>query len=289
MTSIYELADASAQKILSQTKYKPTVGIICGSGLGGISSCIEDADVIPYENIPHFKQSTVHGHAGKLVIGKLGSTTVAAMSGRLHTYEGYDMQDTVFPVRVMHLMGIDTLFVTNAAGGINKEYRVGDLMMLNDHINFPGFAGLHPLKGPNDERFGPRFLALSDAYDHSLRQKMYEKAKQLNITRSIHEGTYAYLSGPTYESRAEVRLLQTVGADAVGMSTVPEIIVARHCGMRVLAISLITNEGVGERPPSAKETMTADLSIGKAHHQEVLDAAAEAAKDVENLVIGLLS
>lgn len=285
----YELAQEAAQAVLGLTSHKPVVGIICGSGLGGISNCIKEADVIAYRDIPNFKQSTVQGHEGKLVIGRLGNTIVAAMSGRLHTYEGYDMQDTVFPVRVMHHMGIHTLIVTNAAGGLNPEYAVGDLMILNDHINFPGMAGLHPLKGPNDERYGPRFLALSDAYDQELRARAYATAKRLNISRSIHEGTYVYVSGPTYESRAEVRFLKTAGGDAVGMSTVPEIIVARHCGIKVLAMSLITNKCVDERPPSARDNAEAALSVGKAEHQEVIDAANSAAKDVESLVIEMLS
>ncbi|ANB12710.1 purine-nucleoside phosphorylase [Sugiyamaella lignohabitans] len=233
----------------------------------------------------------VAGHAGRLVAGLLGpeKTPVICMAGRLHTYEGYDIKDTVFPIRVFVALKIQCLIVTNAAGGLNPDYKVGDLMLLTDHVNLPGLAGLHPLKGPNDDRFGPRFPALSDAYDHDLRAAFFKSADNLGIKRTIHEGTYAFVSGPTYETRAEVRFLLAVGADAVGMSTVPEIIVARHSGLRVLALSLITNAAVSEKIPSAREPLNASLSEGKATHQEVVDAGNEAAKDVQAIVGRLVS
>lgn len=267
----------------------PVVAIICGTGLGGISEVLDANSKVevPYEKIPGFKQSTVQGHAGKLILGVIGSNKVPVicMVGRLHSYEGYDIKDTVFPVRVFTVLGVVNLIATNAAGGLNKNYKVGDVMILDDHLNIPGFGGLHPLKGPNDERFGTRFVPLSDAYDLELRAKVFNAQKELAISRSLHEGTYAFVSGPTFESRAECRYLQTIGADAVGMSTVPEVIVARHGGLRVLALSLITNEAVTAKPPSGKDIGTAKpMNDGIASHAEVLEAGALASLDVERIV-----
>lgn len=265
----------------------PRVLIICGSGLGGIADTLhpEPSLVVPYGEIPGFQQSTVPGHAGKLIFGLIGENKVpvVCMVGRLHFYEGYTFQETTLPVRVSKKLGVETVVVTNAAGGVNPEYKPGDLMIINDHINFPGFGGHHPLRGPNLAGYGPRFQPLSDAYSHKLRHLFFKKAKELGVTRSIYEGTYLFAAGPTFESRAEVRMVRLLGGDAVGMSTVPEVIVARHSGMDVLALSLITNAGVAERPPSAFEENPRPLDDGMASHDEVLESANEASKDVQRI------
>lgn len=268
---------------------QPRVMIICGSGLGGIADVLqaEPKLEIPYSKIPGFKISTVPGHAGKLVFGLIGKKKVPVMCmvGRLHFYEGYSFQETTFPVRVAQLLGISSVVVTNAAGGINPKFKPGDLMVIEDHINFPGLAGYHPLRGPNLSEFGPRFQPLSDAYDYELRKLFLTTARdKLGITRNIYEGTYFFAAGPTFESRAEMRMIKTMGGDAVGMSTVPEVIVARHSGLRVLALSLITNAGVGDKPPSAFDENPPALDEGMASHAEVLEAADEASKDVQRII-----
>lgn len=266
----------------------PRVLIICGSGLGGIASVLhkEPRLELPYGSIPGFKTSTVPGHEGKLIFGLIGENKVpvVCMVGRLHFYEGYNFQQTTFPVRVSHMLGVKTVVVTNAAGGIREGFKPGQLMIINDHINFPGLAGYHPLRGPNLEEFGPRFQPLSDAYSHDLRKLFFQKAQELGVTRKIYEGTYFFAAGPTFESRAEVRMIRAMGGDTVGMSTVPEVIVARHCGMDVLALSLITNEGVGEAPPSAFEKEPKALDEGMASHAEVLESANEASHDVQRII-----
>ncbi|EMG50388.1 PNP1 Purine nucleoside phosphorylase [Candida maltosa Xu316] len=268
---------------------EPRVMIICGSGLGGIADILHDEPKleISYSQIPGFKTSTVPGHAGKLVFGLIGENKVPVMCmvGRLHFYEGYSFQETTFPVRIAKVLGISSVIVTNAAGGVNSEFKPGDLMVIEDHINFPGLAGYHPLRGPNLSEFGPRFQPLSDAYDYDLRKLFITTARdKLGITRKIYEGTYFFAAGPTFESRAEVRMIRLLGGDAVGMSTVPEVIVARHSGLKVLALSLITNAGVGEKPPSAFDENPVALDEGMASHDEVLEAADEASKDVEKIV-----
>lgn len=262
----------------------PRVMIICGSGLGGIVNILKDQIELKFEDIPGFQASTVAGHAGKLVFGTIGSNKVPVMCmvGRLHFYEGYSFQDTTFPVRLAKEIGIETIVVTNAAGGINSNFKVGDLMLINDHINFAGFAGFNPLRGGNVGP-GPRFLPMSDAYDFNLRRLFFNSKKELGIERTVHEGVYFFAAGPTYESRAEVRMIRTLGGDAVGMSTVPEVVVARHCGLKILALSLITNVGVGDEPPSALLDTNIKLDDGMANHQEVLDAANEASKDVQKI------
>ncbi|CAH6722251.1 purine nucleoside phosphorylase [[Candida] jaroonii] len=264
--------------------FKPRIMIICGSGLGGIVNILSNQKVVKYGDIG-LKDSTVPGHDGKLVFGEIGANKVPVMCmvGRLHFYEGYSLQDTTLPIRLGKVIGIETVIVTNAAGGVNKDYRVGDLMLINDHINFVGFAGFNPLRGPNLGQFGPRFLGLSDAYDFDLRRLFFQTKQKLNIQRKVHEGVYFFTAGPTFESRAEVRMIKTLGGDAVGMSTVPEVIVARHCGIKVLALSLITNEGVGSEPPSALTDQDVKLDEGMANHAEVLEAANEASKDVQRI------
>ncbi|OBA24508.1 inosine guanosine and [Metschnikowia bicuspidata var. bicuspidata NRRL YB-4993] len=265
----------------------PRVLIICGSGLGGIADILhnEPKVEIKYDEIPGFQTSTVAGHAGKLILGLIGENKVPVicMVGRLHFYEGYNFQQTTFPIRLCKKLGVKTVVVTNAAGGINENYKPGDLMIINDHINLPGLAGFHALRGPNLEEFGPRFQPMSDAYSHSLRKLFFETAKSLKVTRRIYEGTYFFAAGPTFESRAEVRMIRTLGGDAVGMSTVPEVVVARHCDMEVLSLSLITNAGVGEKPPSVYDEKPKALSDGMASHSEVLESASEASKDVQRI------
>ncbi|KAI3405586.1 PNP1 [Candida oxycetoniae] len=276
-------------KIKGTPSQDSRVMIICGSGLGGIASTLDANTIIeiPYSDIPGFKISTVQGHAGKLVFGLMGTNKVPVMCmvGRLHFYEGYSFQETTFPVRVACKLGISIVIVTNAAGGINPSYNAGELMLIEDHVNLPGLAGWHPLRGPNLDNFGPRFLPLSDAYDHSLRSLFVETAqRELGLTRKINEGTYFFAAGPTFESRAEVRAIRALGGDAVGMSTVPEVIVARHCGMKVLALSLITNDAVGEKPPSAFSKNPKALEDGIASHAEVLKTADEASEDVKKII-----
>jgi len=219
---------------------QPTVGLILGSGLGAYADDLEDQIIIPYGEIPGFFVSTVVGHKGQLLAGRRGGLTVLAMQGRSHYYEGHTQAEITLPVRVMKLLGIDTLIITNAAGGVNEAFAEGALMVINDHINF---SGQNPLIGPNLNDFGPRFPAMTKVYDKNLRNRVLEKAKAEGIT--LNEGVYMMFSGPCYETAAEVRFARIAGADAVGMSTVPEVIVAAHADMRVLGISCITNMGAG--------------------------------------------
>ena len=212
------------------------VGIVLGSGLGALADEVQDAVRIPYVDIPHFPPSTVVGHAGTLVLGRLEGKQVAVFQGRVHYYEGYPMQDVTFLTRLMWVLGARTMLVTNAVGGISEKLNHGDLVCINDHINF---MGVNPLVGPNDERFGPRFPPMDDAYDLELRQMAHRLAKELDVP--FKDGVYLALSGPSYETKAEIAFFHRIGADTVGMSTAPEVIVARHCGMRVLGISCVTN------------------------------------------------
>ncbi|RPB17316.1 inosine guanosine and [Morchella conica CCBAS932] len=279
---------------------KPCIGIICGSGLGGLAETLHSSPQfeISYTKIPNFPHSTVVGHAGKFVFGLLGEkkTPVVMMVGRVHFFEGHSIEKVTFPTRVMKLLGISTIIVTNAAGGLNPAYSVGDMMIINDHINLPGLSGAHPLRGPNNDSWGPRFPALSDAYDLELRKVVHQSYKKLpgtTETRKLHEGVYVFVSGPSYETRAECRMLKMMGADCVGMSTVPEIIVARHCGLRVLAMSLVTNKSVLEEGPRGDAVLVEGkdvgelkgvMEMGKANHEEVLETGKEAAKDMQALI-----
>lgn len=231
---------------------QPKIGLILGSGLGVLAEEIENPVRIPYGEIPDFPVSTVEGHAGQLVFGSLNGVTVAAMQGRFHFYEGYSMDKVTFPVRVMKELGIDTLIVTNAAGGVNENYSPGDLMLISDHINN---MGTNPLIGPNDGELGPRFPDLSESYSRELRRTAREIAESEKI--DVQEGVYVGNTGPVYETPAEIRMLRTMGGDAVGMSTVPEVIVARHSGMKVLGISCISNMAAGilDQPLSHDEVI----------------------------------
>jgi purine-nucleoside phosphorylase len=251
-------AESAAMVVRMQLSQKPQLGapgiaVVLGSGLGAFAEELQDSVVIPYADIPNFPRPTAIGHAGRLVIGRIGDLTVAVMQGRVHQYEGYSSREAAFPVRVLARLGVKSMVITNAAGGINSTYAKGALVVLSDHINLQGD---NPLNGPNDERFGPRFPGMSEAYPRSLRRMALDAARELGI--DMKEGVYAALTGPSYETPAEIRFLRTIGADLVGMSTVPEVIVARHMGMDVLAISCVTN-------------MAAGLSEGEINHQEVLE------------------
>ena len=236
----YEQVLESAAYIRSVTAQQPTLGIILGSGLGALVDVMEDKTVIPYGDIPHFPQSTVPGHAGNLVVGRIGSTTVAAMQGRFHYYEGFTMDQVTYPLYVMKMLGITGLIVTNACGGVNRSFTPGDLMLITDYISF---MAPNPLIGHNDERFGPRFPDMTEAYSRRLMAKADETAASLGF--SLQRGVYALFSGPCFETAAEIRAFAALGADAVGMSTVPETIVANYLGMEVLGISCITNMATG--------------------------------------------
>ncbi len=242
---LYDQILEAMTAIQARTSLKPAVALILGSGLGSLAEEIRDATGIPYEEIPHFAHSTVAGHAGRLLIGTLEDVPVVVMQGRFHFYEGYSPQVITFPVRVMHMFGAQTLIVSNAAGGVNPTYHPGDFMLIRDHINIPGMAGVNPLIGPNEERLGRRFPALAQAYDprlRSLARSVADKWPEM----TLHEGIYTMVAGPSFETGAELRALRALGTDAVGMSTVPEVVVARHMGMRVLGLSLITNTATGE-------------------------------------------
>ena len=244
-STLYDRAQRAAQLVRSRIKQSPAVAIVLGSGLGAFADELGESSPIAYNEIPGFAQATVEGHAGRLVIGKAGDVTIAAMQGRFHFYEGYSLEQVTFPIRVLKLLGVETLILTNAAGSLNTEFVPGSLMIITDHINL---LGGNPLIGPNDERFGPRFPDLSVTYDPNLQNMVVEEAKSIGL--EMRRGVYAALSGPSYETPAEIHMVRTLGADAVGMSTVPEAIVARHMDMRVIGISCITNlaAGVSDRP-----------------------------------------
>lgn len=244
----------TAQWIKEHTRLRPETAIVLGTGLGRLAAEIEVADSFPYAEIPHFPVSTVEGHSGRLLFGRLGGKEVMALEGRFHYYEGYDMKQVTFPVRVMHQLGVKNFFVSNASGGVNPDFAVGDLMLIRDHINF---LPEHPLHGPNFP-VGPRFLDMHEAYDRQLLEAARRIAAEKGI--KVVEGVYLATQGPTYETPAEYRMYRIFGADAVGMSTVPEVIVARHCGMRVFGVSIITDLGV-------------EGKIVEVSHEEVQEAA----------------
>ncbi|XP_068142636.1 purine nucleoside phosphorylase isoform X5 [Drosophila tropicalis] len=275
----YEVIQEIADFIVKGSSMRPKIGIICGSGLGSLADMIQDAKVFEYEKIPNFPVSTVEGHAGKLVVGNLEGAVVMAMQGRFHFYEGYPLAKCSMPVRVMKLCGVEYLFATNAAGGINAKYSVGDIMLMHDHVNMLGFAGNSPLQGPNDPRFGPRFPALVNSYNKELINKALEIGKQMGIEANMHVGVYSCLGGPTYETIAELRALRTMGVDAVGMSTVHEVITARHCDMKVFAFSLITNKC---------STEYSDKKDDEASHDEVMAVAKNRQKACCELVSRLI-
>ncbi|HEY2459633.1 MAG TPA: purine-nucleoside phosphorylase [Candidatus Acidoferrum sp.] len=238
--SEFARAERAANFILAKTKLRPRIALVLGSGLGGFADEFASAVKIPYAKIPNFPQSTAIGHAGQLVIGKVGQIAVAGMQGRVHLYEGYSAKDVAFPIRVFALMGVKAVILTNAAGGINPKYSQGCLVALRDHVNS---QAVNPLSGPNDERFGPRFPDMTNAYDPDFRRFFADEGKKLKL--NCHEGVYVAVPGPSYETPAEINSFRIAGADLVGMSTVPEVIAARHSGMRVLGISCVTNMAAG--------------------------------------------
>lgn len=253
--------DAAAEAVRARTGLRPRVGMILGSGLGGLADAVEGPTRIAFADIPGWPVSTVEGHAGLLILGKLEGQPVAVMQGRVHHYEGYSMPRIGFPVRVLQRLGIEILMVTNAAGAVNPDFSPGDLMLITDHINFIGMAGASPLRGPNLEAFGPRFPDMSQAYDRQLTAAAADVAEGLGIV--VHRGVYICLAGPAFETPADLRFMRTIGVDAVGMSTVPEVTVARHGGTRVLGISGISNKANldGNTITQHEEVLAAGLVI----------------------------
>lgn len=274
----YEHIESIANFLLSKTEHRPAIGIICGSGLGSLADLLENSKQFQYKDIPDFPVSTVPGHSGKLVFGKLEGKTVMCMQGRFHAYEGYPLWKCAMPVRLMKLLGVKTLIVTNAAGGVNPNFKAGDIMIIKDQINFPGLGGDSPLKGRNDERWGPRFPPMSNAYDFKLRELAKKIAnEQLGLWPHLREGVYCMVGGPNFESVAEINMLRVCGADACGMSTAHEVIVARHCGMRVFGMSLISNVCISDYDTEQV-----------ANHEEVLATGEARKKDLEKLVKALI-
>ena len=266
--------EEAAAAIRAKTRHTPRIGIILGSGLGPLADAVQDADILlPSENIPYWPRSTVEGHIGRLVIGKLEGQMVLVQQGRAHYYEGHSMQRVTLPVRVMQRLGLETLIVTNAAGAINPAFRPGDVMLITDHINLMGMAGVLPLRGPNDDSLGVRFPDMSRAYDRELRALALEAAEEAGLR--LHQGVYICLGGPSFETPADLRFLRLIGADAVGMSTVPEVTVARHGGLRVLGLSGISNAANLDG-----DTLTT--------HEEVLAAGREIVPKLTGIVRGVL-
>ena len=268
--SIYQKIKEAVETIQARTSIKPEIGLILGSGLGAVADQVTESFSLPYGNIPHFYQTTIEGHPGQIILGKIQGVPVAILQGRFHYYEGHLMEDVVFPTRTICALGIHTLLLTNAAGGINTRFRAGDLMLIEDHLNL---MGDNPLKGPHLDQLGPRFPDLSEAYSRDCLKIFLKTSQELKIP--VHSGVYAGLVGPTYETPAEVRMLRTLGADAVGMSTVPESIAANHLGVRVAGISCITN-------------LAAGLSPHKLSHQEVMEMSKVGADKLKQLIAAVI-
>ena len=272
MESLVRAAAAISARLSGRPR--PVVAVVLGSGLGALADAVSAPIVVPFAAVSGLTAATVAGHAGRLLFGTLAGVPCAVLQGRLHFYEGHDMATVTFAVRLLHALGIETLILTNAAGGLNPDYRAGDLMLIRDHLFLPGLAGFHPLRGPNDASLGPRFPAMVDAYDARLRALAHTVASARSLT--LREGVYAMVAGPSYETSAELRFLRLAGADAVGMSTCPETVVARHAGMRVLGISLVANMALADRP----EILT---------HEQVVVAARESATALSGLIEGVLA
>ncbi len=265
----------AADYLRQRTSHRPEIGLVLGSGLGGLADAVEDADVFPTADIPNWPVSTAPGHSGRVLLGRLMNKSVVVLQGRIHFYEGYSMDAITLPVRVMMALGIKTYIVTNAAGGLNPAYQPGDLMVIKNHINIPGMAGFNPLRGRNNDEVGPRFPDMTEPYDPHLRRLAHETAQGLDF--ELREGVYAFVAGPSYETPAELRMLQLIGGDAVGMSTVPEVVVARHAGVRVLGISTITNLALPDPPEGTVLT-----------HEEVLEAGGQVVPRLTSLLHGVL-
>lgn len=275
MQSFISLAqiDEVTNMVRSRISIQPVVGLILGSGLNGLADSIQNPVHIPYSDLPNFPTSTVHGHVGRFVIGELEGKAVIVMQGRIHYYEGYTMGQVTLPVRVMHRLGVQSMFVTNAAGGVNADFAPGDVMLITDQLNLMGMSGLNPLMGPNIDEIGPRFPDMSQPYDREYFDLARGVAKKNNLT--LREGIYAGLSGPSFESPADLRFLRLAGVDAVGMSTVPEVIIARHGGMRVLGLS-----GISNKANLDGSTITT--------HEEVIEAGKVITPKIEAIVRGVL-
>jgi len=269
-----EQIDQAADAVRRRTSYQPRVGIILGSGLNDLAESVQKADIIPYGDLPNWPISTVQGHAGRLVIGELEGQTVLIMQGRIHFYEGYGMSQITLPVRVMQRLGIEIMIVTNAAGGVNPAFTPGDVMLITDNLNLMGMTGMNPLMGPNIDELGPRFPDMSQAYDRKLMDIARKAASQASV--ALREGVYCGLSGPSFEGPADLRFLRMIGADAVGMSTVPEVIVARHGGLRVLGFS-----GISNKANLDGSTVTT--------HEEVIEAGKVIAPKVEKIIRSVLN
>ena len=268
-----EQIDEVVAAICNRTKYQPKIALILGSGLGGLADSIQNPDFIPFHDLPHWPRSTVPGHTGRLVIGEIENQTILVMQGRIHFYEGYSMSQVTLPIRVMQRLGIEILVVTNAAGAINPDYAPGDLMLITDNLNLVGMMGFNPLIGPNLDELGPRFPDMSQSYDRQLIDFTIQAAHEANI--ELRQGVYAGLSGPSFEGPADLRFLRAVGADAVGMSTVSEVIVARHGGTRVLGISGISN----------KANLDGNTTTS---HEEVLEAGTHMVPKLEKILRAVL-
>ncbi len=269
----YEKMKAAAEYIRAHVSIRPTIGLVLGSGLGGYADTLEDAVRIPYSEIPNFPVPTIPGHSGALVFGKKSGQEVVVLQGRIHYYEGLPQQEITLPIRVLAALGVKTVVLTNACGGVNLDFKPGDLMLISDHINY---SGANPLIGPNMDEFGPRFPDMSDLYTASLRAQIKEKAQEAGIF--LREGVYAMYSGPNYETPAEIRMFRIMGADTVGMSTVPEAIVAGHCGMQVVGVSCVTNMAAGVLPV-------------KLSHEEVTETAnrvKEVFQKLVDLIVGIV-
>lgn len=275
----FEKASEAAEFIRSKYSKEVKIAAVLGSGLGAFADTLENPVAIPYEEIPHFSKSTVEGHAGRLVIGEVGGVPIAVQQGRFHYYEGYDMEQVMLPVRAFGRLGVKSVILTNAAGSLRTSMKPGHLMLIRDHLNM---MGVNPLRGPNDDRFGPRFPDMTEVYDKEYQKLTYETALQMaaeregkkpgeQVSRFMHRGVYCALSGPTYETPAEIRMYRFLGADAVGMSTVPEAIAARHQGMKVLGISCITN-------------LAAGMSEDNINHEEVMDIGSRVAETFGELL-----
>jgi len=268
---VYDRASEAARYILAKAQNRnPRVAVVLGSGLGAVADAVEDGVEIPYGEIPHFVSSTVEGHDGKLIVGSCGGVDVVLMKGRFHFYEGYTMEEVTLPVRVFNLMGVRSLILTNAAGGTSPHLAPGALMALTDHVNL---MGENPLRGENDDRFGPRFPDMTSVYTPAYLEAAHATAREIGVV--LREGVYMAVRGPSYETPAEIKMMRKLGADAVGMSTVPEATVARHCGMHVLAISCITNVAAG-------------LATTEINHSEVMEVGARAGKQLSELIVRVI-
>ncbi|KAI5606577.1 purine nucleoside phosphorylase 4b [Silurus asotus] len=264
--------------LLSRTRHRPKIAVICGSGLSFLAESTSNKQSFRYEDIPNFPVSTVPGHEGQLVFGHIKDKSCVFMQGRFHLYEGYSMCKVTLPVRIFKLLGVEMIIVTNASGGLCQDFKVGDIMIIKDHINLPGFAGQHPLCGPNDERFGIRFPCMSDAYSKDLRKLALDISTELGFSDFVREGVYCMVSGPNFETVAEARMLHILGSDSVGMSTIPEVTVAKHCGLQVLGLSLITNK------------VSLDYSNEeKVNHEEVLQISKMRAEMLQNMLITFIA